>query len=97
MPRTLSWPLRLNPNGSYATVEQGSDDADREQLAQLILTRPGERPLIPGYGLTDPAFAGFDASELAAKALTYGPRVEFAAIDVVADTDDSQAVTIEFT
>lgn len=84
------------PNGSLATVEQSSPDADREAIAQLVLTRPGERPLVPGYGMTDPTFRGFEPTELAAGLAMFGPPVELADVDVAIAGEDAQAVTIEF-
>lgn len=96
MARRLSFPFRLLPNGQAATVEQGSEAGDRESIAQLVLTRPGERPLVPGLGITDPAFAGFEPTELTAAVALYGPHVEIADVLVEAADDVSQTVTIEF-
>lgn len=96
MARRLSFPFRLLPNGRAATVEQGSVDGDRESIAQLILTRPGERPLRPGFGMTDPTFAGFEPTELTALVAMYGPTVDIVDVLVSAADDVSQNVDITF-
>lgn len=96
MARRLSFPFRLLPNGRAATVEQGSADADRESIAQLVLTRIGERPLLPGFGMPDPAFAGFEPTELTAVVAMFGPTVDIVDVAVSAADDVSQNVDIEF-
>lgn len=75
MPRLLAHPLRLLPNGALTTVEAGTDAAHAQELAALIGTRRGERELVPGFGITDPAFAGLDDAELAAQVDVFGPPV----------------------
>lgn len=79
-----------------ATVEQDGESGVREQLAILALTVLGERPLTPGFGITDPAFAGFDAGEFAAQATRWQIPAGNLAIDVTPRTDTTQAVTIDF-
>lgn len=96
MAQILSFPFRLLANGSAATVEQNSDEGDREGVAQLVLTRVGERPLVPGFGLPDPAFAGFEVTQLAAGLAIYGPPVTPSSVTVVAgDRPNTQLVDIE--
>lgn len=92
----LSFPLRLLPNGSIATVEQNSDEGDAEGVIQLLLTRIGERRLTPGFGMPDPAFAGFEPTALAAALALYGPPVAPTHVEVLAETDTVQRVRIEF-
>jgi hypothetical protein len=46
---TLTWPLRLAPDGSLATAEQGTD-ADLESCVSCALSYPA------GWRLDDPAF-----------------------------------------
>lgn len=62
----------------------------------LALTRVGERPLVPGFGLTDPAFATFEPSELAAAVTLWGPRVVLDRIDVSAVDDSTIAVEVGY-
>lgn len=96
MARILSHPFRLTPVGNVVTVEQDSDQADREQIAVLALTIRGERPLVPGFGITDPAFAGFEAGELAAGVATYGPPVRIIEVIEPRTSETEQEVTIHF-
>jgi hypothetical protein len=96
MARILAFPFRLAPNGSVATVEQETDQADREQIAVLALTRRGERPLVPGFGILDPAFGGFDPGALSAAVAVYGPPRTITDVTVVADTETSQVVEVAF-
>jgi hypothetical protein len=73
--QVLAHPFRLKANGTAETVEQDSDAANTQLLAVLILTRLDERPLQPGFGITDPTFIGVDLSEIAAAATAYGPDI----------------------
>lgn len=92
----LSSPFRFGPDGRAAVVDQDSEMGLREQIAALCLTRAGERRLRPGFGLTDPVFAGFEPSELAAKIALYGPPVELDDVVVTARAADVQHVEIDF-
>lgn len=96
MARILQYPFRFALDGALATIEQATDDANSQQIAVLCLTRTGERRLRPGFGLTDPTFTGFNASELAAKLELYGPPVELEQVRVTSETSDTQRVAIEF-
>lgn len=94
--RILSYPFRLWPNGSAVTVEQDTETADAEQIGVLGLTKLGERPLVPGFGLSDPVHSGFPATELAAQIAEWGPPVRLHDVRVVADTADTQTVEVTF-
>lgn len=96
MARILSHPFRLLPNGAVATVEQESDLADAEQIAVMALTVRGERPLVPGFGVTDPAYGGFDAGELVAGLAVYGPPRTIVATPIRWATDAEQVVDVIF-
>lgn len=96
MARIIRYPFRFALDGSVATVEQDTDDANGEQIAILAITRAGERRLRPGFGLTDTAFVGFNASEMAAKLALYGPPVDLSDIRVAPVAADTQRVTIDF-
>lgn len=96
MARTLSYPLRLAPNGSFTTVEQGSETDAKEQIAVICLTRSGEREVTPGFGTADPAFTGFRGTELVAQLAQWGPPVTIDSIDVEPVTDSVQQVLVGF-
>lgn len=52
----LQWPLRLEPDGSLAAVEQDTLE-DVEQCVHVLLrTERGSRPLAPAVGVEDPTF-----------------------------------------
>lgn len=93
----ISFPFRIDATGTIATVEQDSDECAAEQIAALLLTRIGERPLSAEFGVTDMAGQGLDASELAAAVATFGPDVTLQdiAVDEVGDGVQRVAVTFE--
>lgn len=69
--RVLSFPLRLDGSGGFATVEQGSARHAAEIAQVAASVRHGERPLSPLYGSMAPeggmslamVAAGIEASE----------------------------------
>lgn len=84
----LSHPFRLEPNGTAATVEDGTPEAFDEALAVMALTRKGERVLVPEFGITDPPGLGIDAGELTAGVALFGPDVTI--VDVAAEFVDDR-------
>lgn len=96
MARILSHPFRLAINGTIATVEQQSEAADTEQLAIVALTVLGERPLAPGFGISDPTYATVEPGEVVASAAVYGPAVTIRTIDIRDDGELTQLVDIAF-
>ena len=94
----LSHPFRLTLTGAAATVANGSSAANAEGVAVLALTRPGERPMVPNFGVADPAFDGYDAAELSAALYLFGPAgVSVDNIKTTPVDDRVAAVTITFT
>jgi phage baseplate assembly protein W len=47
--RHLSFPFRIDPDGRTATPRSDAEHI-RDELVQLILTSPGERPFVPEFG-----------------------------------------------
>lgn len=74
MASILSHPFRL-AGGRIAVVEQFSDQANAEQLAVLLLTRRGERPLVPTFGVADPTFDALDVGDVLTGIEAFGPEV----------------------
>lgn len=95
--RIISHPFRLDAGGNVATVEQDTDTADAEQIAVLAMTRAGERPMVPGFGLTDPAFSGLNPGELVAGVKAWGPPVVIGDVTARPADDATELVTVEFT
>lgn len=96
MARILSHPFQLAANGTVATVEQQSELADAQQIGVLALTVVGERPLVPGFGVSDPNGRGFNGAELAAGVATYGPPVTIRRVSTKVRSAVEIAVTVEF-
>jgi hypothetical protein len=93
----LSHPFRLGPTGAAATVEDGSTAANAEAIAVLLMTRRGERPMAPDFGITDPTFAELDVAELDAGLALWGPDgVTVTDVSMVARDDLSAEVVISF-
>lgn len=91
----ISHPFRV-VGGSIATVPQGSDDSTAEQLAVLVLTRRGERQMVPLFGVNDPAFQTYDQADIQLGIDLFGPEVELEAIDVSFPTDRTQEAVIRY-
>lgn len=82
----LSHPFRLTAGGRLATVVDGSEEAQAEALAGVVLTRRGERELAPELGITDPVFAGIDLAQVNASLDTYGPAIRANGLEVTYPT-----------
>ena len=82
--------------GIVATVEQTSDQANAEQLAVLVLTRKGERVLVPDFGITDPAFTGVSLTDISLGVTLFGPPVTLEDIDIRFGGPTTQNVTVTF-
>lgn len=92
----ISYPFRLSAAGAVATSEQGTDAQLSEELAVAMLTRTGERELVPDFGLDDPVFAGFDEDALRLHIEMFGPPVQIRSVGVEYLSDTVQDVVIEF-
>lgn len=89
---SISFPFRLTPTGAVATVERGSDAEIDEAIAVLVLTVIGERPMRPGYGVPDPAFAGLYPGDIQVGLDTHGPQGVLVKSVVSTPTNNTQAV-----
>lgn len=90
----ISYPFRLAESGRVVTVRDGSDDAITEQIAVLVLTIAGERPLVPGFGLPDPAYSELDTEALSAALALFGPDVVVSDVLLDETVRDQQRVVI---
>lgn len=52
----IAHPFRLSEDGRVQTHEQDSTAYLAERIALILGTHPGERPLVPAFGINDPAF-----------------------------------------
>ena len=92
----ISFPFRLTASGAVTTRPDGDVEYLAEELALLTLTRPGERPLVPTYGLNDPTFAEIDIAMLSAQVEIFGPPVEITGIRTRWIDGSTQDVVVEF-
>ncbi len=92
----LSHPFRLTSTGSAATVTDATPEAYAEGLAHLILTRRGERHLVPAFGVTDPAFGVLHPAEVTAGVALFGPPVTLVAVDMSYPSDTVERVEVVF-
>jgi hypothetical protein len=91
----LSFPFRLAVDGTVAVVNQGSDQANGEQIGVLLGTIPGERDLQPGFGIPDPAFSGIQPGVVAAQVAMWGPNVKVKTVSAQG-TGNETDVTVSF-
>lgn len=82
--------------GVFVTVEQGTEEHVQEQLAVLLLTRRGERPMVPLLGILDPTFDTVDPGDVQMQVELYGPDVALLSIDIVIPDDTRQEATITY-
>lgn len=97
MPRVISFPFRLDGTGAVASVPQDSDLEIEEQLAVAVLTRPGERIVVPTFGVADPAFDRFLVGALQRQCLDFGPDVQINQVSRTLRGDNREEVTISWT
>jgi hypothetical protein len=84
------FPFGLGPGGAVAVVDQDSDKDIENQIAAALLTRPGERIQAPTFGISDPAFAGWEAPALARHLLDFGPHVDVTSVIVARRGGDAR-------
>lgn len=92
----ISYPFRLKPNGSVASVDQNTPQADAEQVAMLLLTKKGERQLVPGFGISDVTLGMLDVNEVASAISVYYPGLNITGIRPVWVNDGFLSVEVEF-
>jgi len=96
MPRLISFPFAIDATGAVATVEQNSDAEVEQQLAVAMLTRPGERIVVPSFGVADPAFDGFLVGALQRHCLDFGPAVSVRSVSTEVLDDVRQRDIIQW-
>jgi hypothetical protein len=96
VPRVISFPFALDGTGAVATVDQDSDVEVEQQLAVAVLTRPGERIVVPTFGVDDPAFVHFLTGALQRHCLDFGPDVTIIEVNRALRSDDREIVSINW-
>jgi len=93
----LSHPFRFQPGGGpAATVQEGSDQYKAEQIAIMLMTHPGERPLVPDFGVADPTFVGVEEAALATAIAEYGPPLTIQSVTITTLDATSENVVVAF-
>jgi hypothetical protein len=94
----LSVPFRLTANGTLATVSEGTDQANAEQISVILTTVQGERLAQTGFGLPDPVGSGITGGTVAAQVAKFGPaNVTVTSVTSTPVTDGTTDVTVGFT
>lgn len=92
----ISYPFRLDNKGSVQTTEDG-EDYYAEELAMLVKTSPGERSLVPDFGIADPTFNMFDQAELLSQIAIFGPPVIIQDVKSIPVRDGIFMLAIDYT
>lgn len=89
----LAVPFQLSGTRA-ATVQDGTEDEVRQNVAVLVATRPGERLCVPQFGLPDPTFGPGgrtpSSAVLEAAVARWEPRARLA-LEYDEPTDDGEA------
>ena len=94
--RILAFPFRLGRDGSVVTVEQETIEAHAQQVAAYLLTVVGERPLVPGFGISDPTFEldGLEEAEVRAAVAQFGPPIDVVGVRPQISIRDVQSMRV---
>lgn len=92
----LSFPFRLDKQGFAVTEDDESDVYCAERLSIILGTRPGERRMVPTFGVNDPAFEGFTSQALSIQVAQYRLPVEIVRVRRSYLNDAQENVVVEF-
>ncbi len=92
----IALPFRLRPSGSVVTVDEAGERGIAQLISSAVLTRLGERPMFPTFGITDPVYSELSVPETAAVLNAYGPRVRIRSISSQFDDLNTQNVKISY-
>jgi hypothetical protein len=93
----LAFPFRVSDFGSAVTVEQGEDAYYDEQIAAILLTIRGERPMRDTFGIPDIPFKGFKYSAFSAQVKQEMPEIGNLKATINTIDDRSEEVVVEYT
>ena len=96
MAYVLSFPFRVSDFGSAVTVEQGDDAYYDEQIAAIVLTIRGERPMRDTFGIPDIPFKGFAYSAFSAQVKQEMPELNNLRATINVIDDRTEQVTVEY-
>lgn len=96
MTELLSFPFRVDKTGSAVTGDDESLVYCAERLAIFLGTRPGERVMVPDFGINDPAFEGFTQQALIVQIAQFGLPVDIHSVKRSYANDAQENVSISF-
>lgn len=94
----LAVPFALDGRGHARTVEQDTVTEVGQCVAVLLATRPGDRLVVPGYGIDDRTFDtadGIDDESIADAVAEWEPRVTVDITRAAIDRSGRLDITVE--
>ena len=95
MPKLLATPLRLNPDGTFATLEV-DETYYAQELFCLVQTEMGERDLAPEYGISDLTYSDVSQSDIQHKVQMFIPPIVITNVSMRHTSDYQATASIEF-
>lgn len=86
-------PFTILTDGTAETVQQDTSEDVVQCVAVLFGTAPGTRLMLPGYGITDPTFAGINQVIVQAAVKQWEPRATVS-MQYTPDGVEQVAVTV---
>lgn len=80
--RVFAHPLRLDSEGAFATIDQGSVRQAQELAIAIVSTFLDERPLAPDFGIFDPVAVGTSQAEVTAAVDLCEPDLRVVGVDI---------------
>lgn len=87
---TLKYPFEYGPDGSFAVLEEESDDLYSQLLSICALTEPGTFPYSPTFGVFDPTFRTIDRGTYMIQASRFIPEIVITEIDGTVNSDTGE-------
>jgi hypothetical protein len=95
MTALLGFPFRLDNNGNAVCHDDGTAECYTEELAAMATTIPGERILVPSFGL-DVVFVELETIVLSNQVSIFGPDVTINSVTTTFINESSSDVTIDY-
>ena len=89
----LAHPFRLRAGGCV-TVTQDADSGNIDAVARIALTRQGELPRVPSYGIPEAAFDELSVAAINSTLATHGPQGVTVTADVVERQQRTERITL---
>ena len=93
---SLRFPLRFEKNGEISKLADGGDEFFAQILALTAQIQPGELPLTPKFGVTDPTFDQSLTRQLSLNAAAQIPEVFIRTSQVRVSENGETEIDIQF-